>query len=525
MKKLRVSRCSFAYAGQVVGVCLFIAAWLLKPHPIEAQLIGPTNLFTQPFDATQTLISFSPENRRQLFRESDTVSIQTSNNQPVTVFDLRGNMVYQGAPTTLQFSRGHYFVETDGDRNQFAVLPDDYAGASFLGTGPDNGWNVLSDKLQQIQPTWVRTGAGAWGLVQPQRDVWDWSGMDFTVSSNPDKKIISCAADMTPSWVQSDELVQRYTEFVSTMAARYKGKLAAIEIWNEPWYSKFPNGTNLDINGFVRLYLDLHTSGRQAIKSVDHKVLVIGPAWGFLRLESLSITASNLNLFDGWSWHDYNLGRFAPDHDYLAPDWCRSITREHLQWCFGSNTVRKTMFVDELGLFGQSALGCPFVEGDALIDWHTGMCRAIKALLLYRAAGVACVIPFVIELGNEGPNPNAEIFGWDYGYRGPHPKTSAFLMTCYWLSGAKLRDSRIVDDQLYLYAWKRPRSGLFVVAWCAEGQTRALSSVSGFTTTDIYGQPVQATTLGEEPILFHPIKGISPRKALEAIAGSIQNQQ
>ncbi len=525
MKQLRVGRFTFVDMGRMLGVSMCIAASLFHPLPVKAQLVGSTNFFSLPFDSTQNLISFSPWNRQQLFRASDTISIQASNNQTFTVFDLRGNVLYQGGQTNLQFSPGHYFVETDGDRNQFAVLPNDYAGAPFLGTDANNGWSVLSNKIQQIQPTWMRTGAGMWDLVQPQRDVWDWSAMDLVVSNSFRKKLISSTAWTTPSWVQSNELMQAYTNFVHTMAARYKGKLAAIEIWNEPWYDKFPGTANLDLNGFVHFYLTLHQNGRAAIKSADHKPLVFGPVWAsLLRDESLTMTVSNnsLNLFDGWSWHDYNAGDYAPDHDYLAPIWVRSISKDHLAWNFGSATVRKHMYVGELGLYGQSALGCPYVQGDPSINWYTGMSRAIKALLLYRAAGVVCVIPEDMTLANEPPNPNLELFGWDYNYRGPHPKTSAFLMTSYWLNRATYYGATNVGNQVYLSSWRRSRTGTLVFAWSPEGQSATLFPVSGFTTTDIYGQTVPATSLGEEPVLFHQIKSISPLKAMRQIAAAVQ---
>ena len=490
----------------------------------SGQTNEPIVAFSQPFNITNSLIWFQPGTRQQVFRESDTVSIQTSNNQPITIFDVHGNVVYQGGPTSLPFLRGHYFVETDGDRNQFAVLPNDYVGASFLGTDADNGWNVLSQKLQQIQPTWVRTGAAQWDLVQPQRGVWDWSQMDIIVSSNINRRIIAVVAWITPSWVQASELVQTYTEFVQTLATRYKGQLAAIEIWNEPWYNKFPGGTNLDLTGFINLYLQLHASGRQASESIDPNVMVVGPCWSdFLHNESLAITtnSSNMVLFDAWTWHDYNYGNYAPDQNHFAPAWVLSISKENLQWWFGDAAVLKPMFVDEIGLYGQSALGCPYVPGDPPIDWYVGMCRAIKVLLLYRAAGVSCLIPSLLDLANELPNPNSELDGWDYGYRGPHPKTSAFLMASYWLNGATLVDFRTPGLVMSLYAWQRTNNTSAVFAWALEGTAVPLLN-NTLPTTDIYGRSHPVTFLTQEPVLFQSTT-LSPSALLSNVMAELPN--
>ena len=74
-----------------------------------------------------------PAARWGLFREADTISIQTTNNLPIQITDLDGTVVYQGAPTSLVLPRGHYFVTCSDDAAEFAVLPNDYAGSPFLG--------------------------------------------------------------------------------------------------------------------------------------------------------------------------------------------------------------------------------------------------------------------------------------------------------------------------------------------------------------------------------------------------------
>src|SRR5208282_4084838 len=102
------------------------------------------------------------------------------------------------------------------------------------------------------------------------------------------------------------------------------------------------------------------------------------------------------------------------------------------------------------------------------------------------------------------------------------PKTSAFLMTCYWLNRATYYGTTNVGNQVYLSSWRRPHTGTLVFAWSPEGQSATLSPVSGFTATDIYGQTVPATSLGEEPVLFQQIKSISPLKAMRQIAAAVQ---
>jgi len=71
------------------------------------------------------------------------ISIRTSNGAKVRVFTLGGETVYEGRSGNVPaLAVNHYFVETDGDRAQFAVLPDGYHGATFLGTEADPGTDI-----------------------------------------------------------------------------------------------------------------------------------------------------------------------------------------------------------------------------------------------------------------------------------------------------------------------------------------------------------------------------------------------
>ena len=173
-------------------------------------------------------------------------------------------------------------------------------------------------------------------------------------------------------------------------------------------------------------------------------------------------------------------------------------------WSALSNSVTPQL-VDEVGLYGQSALGIPntgdptYLSG---ISWQRGMFRAIKMFLLYQAGGAQAFIPHVLYFSTSDISSNEEIYGYEFGNRGPHPKTSAALMTSYWLNGASVAGYRTPGSNVFLYAWLRPDNTSLVAAWALEGQSVPLQS-SGLTATDIYGRTNTATALTEEPILFH----------------------
>jgi Concanavalin A-like lectin/glucanases superfamily/Putative Ig domain len=504
LRLLRVrARCS------AFVLVIMAATAYFRSTAADAQAVS--NLFIFSFNPAVAKISTAPATRWGLFRQSDTVTISTTDNSTIRVLTENGLVVYLGPPTSLHLAGGHYFVECNGDRNQFAVLPDDYAGASFLSTEADNGGDSsLTVRLAAVNPSWVRAGEAMWANVEAQQGVFNWTAMDQTVAANAGRKIFAYIGDVTlPAWVNSNNFVATYTQFVQALANRYPNQLAYIEAWNEPWYNKFPNTTNL--NTFVAFYLQLVAQARSAVKPINPAIQVIGPSWtSIVKDESLAMTNS-IALFDGWSWHDYGRGLYAPDQEYGSPNFSPALETDHLIPYFGNFVTQKPLLVDELGLYGQSALGITNTTTDPLyrsnLDWYRGMCRTIKTVVMYRACGVEALSPHVLAQYAQPPDPNLELYGWDQSGtnsaspRGPHPKTSAFLMACYWLNGAMLVDYRTPGQQAFLYAWQLPNNTAIVFAWAAEGQTVSLLN-STLAATDLYGNSVTVSALTETPVLF-----------------------
>jgi hypothetical protein len=154
------------------------------------------------------------------------------------------------------------------------------------------------------------------------------------------------------------------------------------------------------------------------------------------------------------------------------------------------------------------------------------MCRTIKTTVMYRACGVEAIMPHVFALYTGVPNPNLELYGWDQSAtnsaapRGPHPKTSAFLMTCYWLNGATPIDYRTPGTNVFLYAWQLTNNTSLVIAWALEGQTVLLQTNGLAQATDIYGHTNNITALTEEPVVFHS-NDSDPLVLLSAIRSNI----
>jgi hypothetical protein len=502
-----------AAVGKFVHGCALIglglSAGLLGTNPCAA---APNIPFTQPFDISTSKIGLSPANRSGLFRESDNITISTTNNQSIRILSISGTVVYQGAPRTLIFSRGHYFVETAGDRTQFAVLPDDYQGASFLGTeGAESGWgwDAVASRVMSIQPSYVRY-LEWWELFQPDANTFNWDWFDARVQASAGRKII-LTIFKKPDWVPPNEFITRYATLMRLAATRYAGQIYGLEIWNEPQPTgdyRLPVATNT-WDAVADFYGQLVDACTTEIRSVSPSLQIIGPAWygkGFVA-ETARIDPAGRGLL--LSFHESMLRLLPPDYtgDYAEADHIVSGLAVQLPRLM-PNPLPGGFLVDELDLYGKSALGIPST-GDGLYlsdtDWARGMNRGIKATVMYRAAGAAATIGLLTVRAATNTNELYEIYGWEYapnGDRGPHPKTSAFLMTCYWLNGAMFVETRTLGAKLLLYAWQRPNNTSVVFAWALEGQTANLKPNTGLTTTDIFGRTIQISTVGEEPVLF-----------------------
>lgn len=480
----------------------------------------PATAFTQSFDYTKTRISVLPQSKWGVFRVADTVTIATSNNLPITVYDLYGRTVYTGSPVSRSFAEGHYFVECTGDRNQFCVLPNDYTTMPFLGDQGNQGDHDAMQRDTLIGVGWRRVGRD-WGVIQTGTNQFNWSIVDDEMNAKLDCNILLGGAGYIPSWVNATNIITAYTNYVAALVQRYKGKIAAFELWNEPGAERFP------VSDWSGLLGQLITEGAKTVRAIDPSIKIVGPAWwsSFADTRPLAATGA-LAALDVFSWHDYQLNDAPPDQivPYPPGAWVISNLVQRVSRYRDSGVTTDSLFVDEIGLYAGSALGVPYPSPPAesispLIDWRKGMNRSIKLAALYRAAGVQTLFPHqvglpVFSLTDVG-NAN---YGWEYGSRGPQPKTSAFLMTCYWLNGAQFVDYRTLQQKVCLFAWRRPDNTAIVFAWTVEGQVVALNGSVALKATDIFGGSVTPASLTETPVLFYSTSQDAPTLLANVIA-------
>ncbi|HXT22090.1 MAG TPA: cellulase family glycosylhydrolase, partial [Thermoanaerobaculia bacterium] len=169
------------------------------------------------------------------------------------------------------------------------------------------------DRVERAGIGWVRIDF-IWAAIQPQRGVYDWAHYDALVAAAQQRGLsILAIIAYTPAWAtDGDEIsgvprdVEDWKAFCTKAATRYRGKIAAWELWNEPNLQKFWAGSR------QQYWQQILIPGADVIHAADPQALVAGPAlahlqsrdWHHWLLETLQTAGDRIDvvthhLYDG----------------------------------------------------------------------------------------------------------------------------------------------------------------------------------------------------------------------------------
>ncbi len=176
-----------------------------------------------------------------------------------------------------------------------------------------------------------------WAYMEPQRGRYDWAHSDTVIEHAVAQGLTVVARiDYVPVWARPAETTDRYlgpegyadyARFVATFAARYRGRVRYLVVWNEPNLSFEWGYRPVDPEAYVALLAETY----RAVKAVapDTQVLAAGLAptmappgseWGMDDLEYLRrmYAAGAAQWFDALAIHAY--GFTFPADDPPAED-------------------------------------------------------------------------------------------------------------------------------------------------------------------------------------------------------------
>lgn len=149
--------------------------------------------------------------------------------------------------------------------------------------GVDYGMNVWLPTADQDRTLGLLTGAGfgwarqwiSWESVEPTQGSYSWDTLDQVVASAEKHNVkLMLILLRAPSWASPNGGIPKdkalYARFVTSVASRYKGKVAAYEIWNEANLAG-ETGGNVD----AAEYAELLKAAFPAIKAADPNAIVV----------------------------------------------------------------------------------------------------------------------------------------------------------------------------------------------------------------------------------------------------------
>ncbi|HXT52519.1 MAG TPA: cellulase family glycosylhydrolase, partial [Thermoanaerobaculia bacterium] len=169
------------------------------------------------------------------------------------------------------------------------------------------------DRAERGGIGWIRIDF-IWAAVESQRGVYDWRLYDALVAAAQQRGIsVLAIIAYTPQWATDGPEISGvprdagdWATFCTKAAKRYRGRIAAWEIWNEPNLTKFWAGTR------QQWWQQVLIPGADAIHAADPHALVAGPAlahlgsrdWHHWLLETLQTAGDKIDvvthhLYDG----------------------------------------------------------------------------------------------------------------------------------------------------------------------------------------------------------------------------------
>lgn len=127
-----------------------------------------------------------------------------------------------------------------------------------------------------------------WTHLQPARETWNFGRLDHYVELARSNKVsLLLPLGLPPRWASArpkeqsaygegraaePAQIEDWRAYVHTVGQRYKGKINAYEIWNEPNDKHFFSGTTAKL-------VELTCEAYRVLKIIDPAILVVGPAY------------------------------------------------------------------------------------------------------------------------------------------------------------------------------------------------------------------------------------------------------
>jgi hypothetical protein len=319
-----------------------------------------------------------------------------------------------------------------------------------------------------------------WDWVEPSRGRWEWAFMDEAVDAERAKGLeILGLLDYTAGWAVGEGRPVSNTppphdlwaNYVAQVVGRYKDRVHAWEVWNEPNVPVFWSGTKEQYAALLAVTYD-------TIKRVDPSATVLGPTISGIDEEWLA--ALNWDKIDALALHLYTSPAFLNEQSGYSfygqglPQMKQTLAK----------FLRKPIWITEFGFSSQGGAD-PWHVGDEAAQARF-LVQQVAQMLAYPDLPIVRIMPYVFN-DHDG-------FELVRGWSTPKPAYHAYRVAAERLEGATGKGRFSAGSGVFAFRFERDGKQIDLV-WSVGGGVATIPSGGDARVIDLFGQE---RTIGRE---------------------------
>jgi hypothetical protein len=499
------------------------SATYLEPHPIEIALTsdraGAVHHGSDDVHLHVQLSPMAPEGSVLRARVYDlygdqsvalpelrlpveSLEVPASVLRPLGVFRIVAEVVDSDgraltAPTSTRFARLPRPIEIEPRESFFGIHTRFDAEGIAIARATGMRWLRVHDAAPHLTK---------WAVAEPDRDHFRFYDdlVDHALASG---LAILGMFDGAPHWASAEprassgyfsmwnmptgpDALERWENYVATLAAHYRGRIDHWEVWNEPWVDLFfPGGT-------PEFYADLMRRAHSRAKAANPDAYIVGisTADNHDAFTTAVLTAAGTDHYDALSFHAYIAGMAnGPDNWALAnATKYRALQAEHGE--------AKPVWLTEGGP-GPHWQGFPAADSSPAGVWQN-MSWIVRADVALKNAGIERF--FVYSAAGREP---AGAIGFQLleHDRTIKPALAARAVLASTIDGAQaLERSEPVPNAVESYAFLRRDGTTIRILWSMDNLEHRVAVQAGQVAFDMLGNPLPIHD-GQIAVDGHPI--------------------
>jgi hypothetical protein len=345
--------------------------------------------------------------------------------------------------------------------------------------------HIILDNWPTVSFSDIRSSGVSWRKLEPSRGEFNWTALDLQVSRALARgKKFYYSTGGIPKWWAGTSNIQDFDDFVTALATRYKGKIEAYELWNEPDQDEFVSHSPM--SDIVLITQHMHDD----IRRIDPAALIASPAVVRVSWMDSYWDAGGVRDVDVVALHGY------PRQDQAAPEIIgsqKALPMISLMAKYGLST--KPLWDSEAS-WGDNSYG--------IVDPEQQAGFIARFYLLHWAYGFSRYYWYAWDDNGDGPagvgwgtlfNPNIKI---------ALPAARAYQQVHNWMVGAKMSTPcSMLTDSTWTCTLTRPGGYRAMAVWNSSTSKRYTPAGEYKQYQDLSG--INHTVQGPVAIGYNPI--------------------